>query len=421
MANFVMDNEHEAAKIDLDIMRLFVEAGKLEDFDYRDLLIALGCSPPTPNLQASLALAYLCNQESFEFHLDHLILAADNLSLPDSPGMSWVLSLLRIFLGCGDELRRPGMSEHTTVLWLLCLTVRIATISTFEDEVDQKEQFNAAVICFCLLFRYTYPLISNFFVCRVIEKTKNVFYRKIRLNPEFTFTAFTLAVKLSELDSWDQTSDEDINDDEDTSDDEDMNDSEDIRKYLHTSNDKDVSDDEDINKDEYTSSDEDVSHAQSTLINPLDENIKYRPDLPNVPGAWIEESEEQSPIVREFVSTPDDFISSVYGHFWEPDEYLHIQGRAVVKPNGDRWNILERGGPNFDHGRKSTKKCKEFQKRSRATKAKGQVSIVGIKTLSSLRERFLEIFYMRYTVDMELNKERKKKATQLEQGAGASL
>ncbi|KAL8742247.1 MAG: hypothetical protein Q9190_005238 [Brigantiaea leucoxantha] len=280
-----MDNEHEAAKIDLDIMRLFVEVGKLEDFDYRDLLIALGCSPPTPNLHAPLALVYLCNQECFEFHAHYLIVTADYLSLPDSPGMSWVLSLLRIFLGCGDELRRPGMWESKTVLWLLCLTVHIATISTFEDEVDQKEQFNAAVICFCLLFNCSYPLVSSFFVRRVIEKTKSAFYRKIRLDPGFTFTAFTLAMKLSKLDSWDQTSDEDINNDEDTSDDEDMNDSEDIREYLHASNDKDVSDDEDINKDEYTSSDEDVSHAQSTLINPLDENIKYRPDLPNVPGA----------------------------------------------------------------------------------------------------------------------------------------
>ena len=345
-----IDDELQAIKIDLDILRLLVEVGKIEHFDYLNLVIALCFSTTNSSSCTPLALTYLCKQGLFEFCLDLLLAALLQwLRGPDLIQLSSVLSILRTAWACGDKYRCSKRLGNA----LFCMTVHIATSSTFENADDQGQQFNAAVISFCLFFKRGYtldpPSLRGDFLS---GQTRKGILKEILLDSHFTCVAYFLALVLC---GWKPAGHAD--------DDKDINKKVPISLQIYN-----FLFPEDNSYYEHISHYKDATNAIASTIDPLDDSNGYMEHLPNIPGAWIEESKMNSLATRKILSTSRDFISVVNGRFWEPDVYLHIEnGDFIPKDEAGlhRSKILKKFEHNFDCGRRYAAVWGEYTKRWR--------------------------------------------------------
>ena len=271
-----------ALDCDLEIMRLLVEFGKLEQMNYRKLimgltirsLIGLPYDPP--------ALDYLCKQPFFVFSLSTFItsLTSENGRMGSDFEASELCSCLRAVLACGGDELAPLGSEINTLM--IAALVKLITMETFNDLEEQQAGFNTAVLVLSLSLKYgmkpNYQLLDGGYL-----ETAS---RLADSDPKFTAVAWRRAL---ELNGWALP---------------------DHGFGNQNRNEIDVS--------EATPDQKDIK---------VGDVLKDNEDLQRVPGAWIKEDPKpgiQTQVLRRFRSIPDDFNGIIRDRYWDSRLYSKL-------------------------------------------------------------------------------------------------
>ncbi len=297
-------SEAEVVDSDLDVMRLLVEIGRLEQVNLCSLVYGV--------LWRFLlgyyhfpALEYLCKQEFFDFNLRDVLdfcVSESHLVIPvlDRDQLPFVLKTL---FACGGGTTTASNAKGDPLI--VAVLAKYVSV-TFKDDGEHLKGFNSAVITFSLLLKYWFnPSTKLYFEgsqCTVSEIADMA-------DPDFTGVAWQHALALNGWGPPSNKSDDEINDDSQARNEgRSQNESE---SGSENERDGDIGDETKGKAEEVTLGDKEVNTTE------VSEESQH------VPGAWVaEQPESKFPTVRKFRSSPGDFTSTINGRIWEPGLYL---------------------------------------------------------------------------------------------------
>ena len=269
----------EELQNDLEVTRLLVETGSCEVIDPGLLLVILTrfYVQYLPNI--SPVLEYLCKQEFFDFSINDIV------AFSGRRRFALCSSFLRIFLACAGNVVIPMFTDGTS---LITHILRWRFVVIYTDPEKQKKDFNSTVIMLSLCLKYGFhpsTLLCNE-PCAQADHLADA-------DPDFAAVAWQLALQMN---GW----------------------------VFH----RNESLQEGCNG--WTGEDEPFQRKLEEgeeLVSDPASGSKDSAEHQKVPGAWTnEETDEVAswkfPIVREFCSISEDFISVTEGKWLDPNIYL---------------------------------------------------------------------------------------------------
>jgi len=302
-------SEAEVVDSDLDVMRLLVEIGRLEQVNLCSLAYGvlwrflLGYS----NFPA---LEYLCKQDFFDFNLRDVLdfwVSESHLIIPMLDRDQLPFFLKTFFACCGDAMTASNAKGGPLMVAVLTRYVSV----TFKDDGEHLKGFNSAVITFSLLLKHGFNPSTKLFV---YGSQGTVSYIADAVDPDFTAVVWQLSLALN---GWGPPSGK--------SDNQTNNDSQ-ARIEGRSGNRG-----ESGSKDERDGDIRDVTIGmveEVTLGDKEEDTAEVSEEIQSVPGAWVAEQPDpeqdlpEIPVVRKFHLSPEDFTGTIRGVEWDSSLYI---------------------------------------------------------------------------------------------------
>lgn len=299
-------SEAEVVDSDLDVMRLLVEIGRLEQVNLCSLVYGV--------LWRFLlgyynfpALEYLCKQEFFDFNLrdvldfcvseSHLVIHRDQLPF-----------VLKTLFACGGDAMTASNAKGDPLM-VAVLTGYVSV--TFKDDGEHLKGFNSAVITFSLLLKHGFNPSTKLFV---YGSQGTVSYIADAVDPDFTAVAWQHALALNGWGPPSSKSDNKINSDSQA-------------RNEGRSENGSVSGSEDDKHGEKGHKTNGKSEGVTLGVKEED-TAEVSEEIQSVPGAWVAEQPDpepdlpEIPVVRKFHLSPEDFTGTIRGVEWDSSLYI---------------------------------------------------------------------------------------------------
>ena len=307
----------KADKDDLEVMRLLVEVGRLEQID--NVFFMLGLMFKCVQSRIPPALEYLSKQEHFEFSLSDVFTLDWSPDIPSR--FPEVSSLVRAFCVCGGDVNMTVHNGGNSLIYEVAYKFAFLTFSNPDASNEQLDLFNQAVITFCLCLKQGFhPSTKLPFRGNELSVSTITF-----IDPDFAAVAWRLALVLH---GWilPPPSETLLNCAERL-----RIPSDDRLTKLHWSDDE--TDDE---------SDRATTHPEKAFdqtLHDVENTYEDSEDELRVPGAWVDHETDDDDVPlppRQFRSRFRDFDGYVRGYQWDESLYLPSENGAFDLPWEER-------------------------------------------------------------------------------------